>query len=128
MNIVNSLGRFLFGIPMAVFGIFHFINAGSMVGMVPSWMPGPKIWVYLTGAALVLAAVAIMFQIKDRLAAQLLGLMLLLFALLVHMPGLGAEDETAKTMSMVMAMKDIAMAGGALAFAKLAKDTSGITS
>ena len=96
MNVVNSLGRFLFGIPMAVFGIFHFINAESMSGMVPSWMPGANIWVYLTGAALILASVAIVIQKKDRLAAQLLGLMLLLFALLVHMPGLGAEDETAK--------------------------------
>lgn len=126
MNVVNSLGRFLFGIPMAIFGIFHFVNAESMAGMVPSWMPGGTIWVYLTGAALILAAVAIMIQKKDRLAAQLLGLMLLLFALLVHLPGLGAEDETAKTMSMIMAMKDIALAGGALAFAKLAKDPSSI--
>ncbi len=58
MNILTTSGaRLLYAIPMALFGILHFMNASDMAGMVPSFIPGGVFWVYLTGLGLILAAV-----------------------------------------------------------------------
>lgn len=109
MNNLPAIGKFMYAIPMAVFGLFHFMNAGSMGGMVPSFIPGGVFWVYLTGAALLAAAVAIIIGKKAKLATQLLGLMLLLFALLIHLVSVMNGND----MSMPSLLKDVALAGGA---------------
>ena len=70
MDALPKLGTYLFALPMAVFGIMHFMAGEAMAGMVP--IPGGVIWVYLTGAALIAAAVAIIIGKKAVLAAQLL--------------------------------------------------------
>ncbi len=95
--------------PMAMFGIFHFMGAESMTGMVPDFIPAPIVFVYLTGVALILAAVAIVLGKKARLATQLLGLMLALFAVLIHLPGFVNQDPVGSSMF----LKDIALAGAA---------------
>ena len=102
------IGRILFAIPMLLFGVFHFGNADGMAGMVP--IPGGVIWVYLTGLALIAAAVAIVINKKMKLATMLLGIMLLLFALTIHLPGVIGGSES----SMPMLLKDLGLAGGAL--------------
>lgn len=84
------------------------MGAQSMAGMVPSFLPGGVFWVYLTGIALLAAGIGIIIGKKAQLAAQLLGLMLVLFALLIHLPGALAGDQ----MSTASFLKDIALAGG----------------
>jgi len=108
MDALPKLGTYLFALPMAVFGIMHFMAGEAMAGMVP--IPGGVIWVYLTGAALLAAAVAIIIGKKAVLAAQLLALFLLLTALTVHLPSLMGGDQNA----MGQVLKDFALAGGAL--------------
>ena len=82
MKMLTTTGaRLLYAIPMAIFGLFHFMNGSQMAGMVPSFIPGGIFWVYLTGLALVLAAVAIIIQKQARLASLLLAAMLILFVL-----------------------------------------------
>ena len=114
MNGILALGRYLFAIPMAVFGIFHFMNANAMAGMVP--LPGGVFWIYLTGLALLLAAVSIIIRKHDRLACFLLGIMLLVFALSIHLPQAMEGNEG----SMPNLLKDIALAGGAFGYGLLA--------
>ncbi|CAM4033867.1 MULTISPECIES: hypothetical protein [Flavobacterium] len=41
---ISALGRFSFFIPMVIFGLFHFMNAKAMAGMVP--IPGGVFWIY----------------------------------------------------------------------------------
>lgn len=108
MNLA-SIGRYLFLIPMAIFGLFHFMGANDMAGMVPSWLPGGVFWVYLTGVALILAVVAVFIKKKAKLAMMLLGAMLMIFVLLLHLPAVMGGNE----MSMPMLLKDVALAGGA---------------
>lgn len=109
-----KLGRFLYAIPIAVFGILHFMNAGSMAGMVPAFIPGGVFWVYLTGLALIAAAVSFMIQKKVRLAGILLGIMLIIFVLTIHLPGVaGAEDAQSMQMSMSSLLKDLGLAAAA---------------
>jgi uncharacterized membrane protein YphA (DoxX/SURF4 family) len=111
-------GILLYSIVIAVFGVNHFMNAKSMTAVVPSFMPGGIIWVYITGAALVLAAIAFIIGKYITLAGWLLALMFLIIILTIHLPGmLNATDETAKTMSMVNILKDAGLVAGALMIA-----------
>ncbi len=59
MNIPALLiGRILLAVPFLVLGLMHFPGAESMAGMVPAWMPGGVLWVFVTGVANILAGVA----------------------------------------------------------------------
>ncbi len=113
MNILtDKVGRILFALPFGIFGLFHFMNGSQMAGMVP--IPGGVFWIYVTGAALLAASVAIIIEKKARLACVLLGVMLVIFALSIHLPGVissGGEDAA----SMSNLLKDLALAGGAWA-------------
>ena len=102
----TKIARYLFGLIILMFGVFHFMNAGAMAGIVPSYMPAPELWVYLTGVAHIAAAVSIFINKQTRLAMALLAIMLVLFALMVHLPG-GMD-------SMDQVMKDLAMACAAI--------------
>ena len=106
---MKKAGLIIYAIPMAVFGLFHFMSASMMAAMVPSWMPGGVFWVYLTGVALIAAAVSIMINKKAALASMLLGIMLIIFVLTMHLPAVIGGDQA----SMPMVLKDLALAGAA---------------
>ena len=111
MNVLtDKVGRILYALPFAIFGLFHFMNAGQMAGMVP--IPGGVFWVYLTGLALLAASISMLLEKKTKLACVLLGVMLVIFALSIHLPAViesGGEDAA----SMTNLLKDLALAGGA---------------
>ena len=113
MDMIIKLGRYLLALPMAVFGILNLLKADENVGMVPSWLPGGTIWVYLIGLCLIGAAVSIIMKKKGRLAGTLLAILMLIFILTVYLPKLMAGDQT----SMTGLLKDLAIAGGSLVFA-----------
>ncbi len=108
MDALPKVGRFLFALPMAVFGVMHFMNGDAMVAMVP--IPGGIFWVYFTGLCLIAAAVAIVTGKQAVLATRLLALFLLLTATLVHLRSFMGGDQAA----MPNVLKDLALAGGAL--------------
>jgi uncharacterized membrane protein len=108
MDSLPKLGQYLFAVPMAVFGIMHFMMADMMAGMVP--IPGGVIWVYLTGIALIAAAGAIVTGKQAANASLGLAVFLLLTALSVHLPAVMGGDQAA----MSQILKDVALAGGAL--------------
>ncbi|NQZ75676.1 MAG: DoxX family protein [Ekhidna sp.] len=109
MKNLGYIGKLLFAGPMAMFGVFHLMGASDMKGLVPSILPAPEVFVYLTGIALILAAVAIIIEKRSKLATQLLGLMVALFAVLIHLPGFLNQDPVGSSMF----LKDMALAGGA---------------
>lgn len=114
------MGRWLFAIPFSIFGIFHFIGAEAMAEqIVPSYMPAKTMFVYLTGLALIAASVSMLIGKMDRLATILLAGFLILSALMVHLPQAIAGVQ----ISVIMLMKDLALAGGALMFANYAAES-----
>jgi len=115
--LLNKGGRYLFAIPFAIFGLFHFMGAEDMAGMVP--LPGAIFWVYLTGVALLAAAVSFIIEKKVRLAGLLLGIMLIIFVLTIHLPAVMGE---AGQDAMPNVLKDLALAGGAWFIASTYKD------
>ena len=125
MNAILSAGRYLLIVPALIFGVMHFMNAKDMAGMVP--IPGGAVWVYITGIAMIAAGVAIVIGKYDKLAAALLGLLILIFALSIHLPGVMKAGEDAQMMAMYMGnfLKDVGLAGGAWVYAAtMAKDKS----
>lgn len=103
-----KISRIIYAVIAAVFGLFHFMAAKDMAGIVPSFVPGGVFWVYFTGACLIAAAVAIISNWQRTLAANLLGILFMIFALTVWLPQLSPENQFAmpnllKDMSMAMA-------------------------
>ena len=119
MNNLNNVGRILFALPFAVFGLMHFMAAGDMAGMVPSWVPGGVFWVYLTGLALISATVAIIAKKHISLAALLLGILMFVFVLTIHLPMVMGGNQ----MAMSSVLKDFALGGAALMISGLFKDS-----
>lgn len=118
MQSITNLGKYLYAIPFIIFGIFHFTGANDMIGMLAGW-PFALFLVYLTGLALVLAGVSIIINKMTQLACLLLGLLLFLFIIGIHVPAMmNAANEMALQMSMVSILKDLALMGAALSYAK----------
>lgn len=120
MDTLLKLGKYLFALPFAMFGIMHFTNAEALANAAPF---GGTIIVYLTGIALIAAVVSMLIGKMDKLATFLLGVFLILTALLVHAKGLSAEDEMQKATAMTGMLKDLMLAGAAWLYAAyIAKD------
>jgi uncharacterized membrane protein YphA (DoxX/SURF4 family) len=84
-------GRFLFAISMVIFGIQHFMYAPFIAYLIPSWIPGHMFFAYFTGVAFIAAGVSIVIGKYAPLAATLLGIMFLLWAVLLHAPRVAAH-------------------------------------
>ena len=112
---LSKLGTWIFGIVFIVFGLNHFMNLSVMKGYVP--LPGATFWVILTGLAFILAGLSLLINKQTKLAMILLGIMLLIFVLSIHLPGLFAADKMQVMMSMTNLLKDLALAGAAFYFA-----------
>lgn len=112
------IARLIFIIPFGVFGIIHFVTGADTAGMVPDFIPGDVVWVYLTGVALIGACVCIVAQIRVRLVSLLLALMLLIFAITVHLPETLAGTQN----GLPNLLKDLSLSGGALFLAALYED------
>lgn len=88
---VVTLGRLLFAFSLVVFGVQHFMYAGFVAAIVPSWIPGPLAWAYVTGVALIAAGLSLAVGTKAQLAAALLGVMFFLWVVLLHAPRVAAH-------------------------------------
>jgi uncharacterized membrane protein len=107
---------------MIAFGIYHFTAPQNLVVYLPAFMPGGKIWVYVTGLAFILAAISFLTHKMVMLAAYLLALMLFIFVVTIHLPNyLHAGDKEMQQMALVSLLKDLALAAFALHIASNAK-------
>jgi uncharacterized membrane protein len=106
-------GPMFFAVPFAVFGMQHFVLFDSVKFAVPAWMPERFLWAYIVGAALILACLSIVTEIKADLAALLLGIMLNLFVLMIYLPNLMNNPHDRFAMS--APSRDLALSGGAFA-------------
>ena len=86
MEILIKLGRFLFAIAIAVFGLQYLLYGRFVGGLlpVPPWAPGGAVGAYLTAIALIAAGVSIATKWQARLSATLLAILFLLCVLFLH--------------------------------------------
>jgi len=88
------VAQLVFGACLLVFGLSHFVYAGFTATMIPSWLPWPLFWVYLTGCGHVAAGLSLLANIVTRLATALLVAMLASFVLLLHLPRVIADPRS----------------------------------
>ncbi len=90
-----TLGRLCFGVSLPVFGISHFVYHDFVATWVPAWIPCRLLWAYFTGAAHIAAGLAIVANVKSRLAATLAAVMYGSWVLIVHIPRVAAATHDA---------------------------------
>jgi uncharacterized membrane protein len=87
------LAPYCITLPIATFGVQHFIYLQFVADFIPHWIPWRTFWAGFTGVALIAAATGIVFKVWDRAASGLLGLMILLWVLLLHTSRIVAEPK-----------------------------------
>lgn len=115
--ITFRVGLTIYSLVIAFFGINHFVGTG-MQHTVPSFLPGGIFWLYLTGAALIAAAIAFLTGKQRALAGYFLAALLLIIVFTIHVPAIiNAPDEAARRFPLSNLVKDVGLAAAALMIA-----------
>jgi putative oxidoreductase len=117
MKQLTAVGRILFALPFAVFGINHFIMLNYYVGMLTSFIPLGAYTIILTGIMLIAASVSIISKKFVKISTIALAIMLFIFIITIHIPHLFIEAD--RTVTLIALLKDISLMGGSLIIAGL---------
>jgi uncharacterized membrane protein len=112
------IGRLFVALAFLGMGIEHFIFQEFITGRAPAWptsVPGKAIWAYGSGAVIAGAGLAILIRRNSRPLLMLAGILILLWALLRHIPIVAADSLLAG--SWTRAGKALMLFGGAFAVA-----------
>lgn len=115
MKNLSTIGRILFAIPFAIFGINHFLFLNFYIGNVTSFIPLGPYTIILTGIFLILASLSIIFNKYIKVSTILLSILLLIFILTIHIPGL--FDPEKWQFALIELLKDTSLLGGSLMIA-----------
>jgi putative oxidoreductase len=115
MKRMTTIGRILFAIPFAIFGINHFLMTDYYLGMLTSFIPLGAYTIILTGIMLIAASISILLSKFVKISTIMLAILLFIFILTIHIPHL--MTETDKTVTLIALLKDISLMGGSLMIA-----------
>ena len=89
-HLASALGQriayVLYGLALIAFGLSHFFYLNMTAPLVPSWLPGPIFWAYLTGVVYLATGVAIVTGIAQRWGAVVSAIQITLISVLVWGP------------------------------------------
>ena len=115
MKNLAPIGRILFALPFAVFGINHLLMMDYYLGMLTSFIPLGGYTIILTGLVMIIVSISIITKKFIRLSTLILAGLLLIFILTIHLPHL--FDGTDRVPIMIALLKDISLMGGSLMIA-----------
>lgn len=115
MKNLSTIGRILFAIPFAIFGLNHFLFLDFYIGTVSSFIPLGPYTIILTGIFLIMASLSIIFNKYIKVSTILLSVLLLIFILTIHIPGL--FDPEKWKFALIELLKDTSLLGGSLMIA-----------
>jgi uncharacterized membrane protein len=107
-------GRVIFGFSMVVFGWQHFLYATFLATLVPAWLPTHLFWIYFTGTGMIVAGLAITFNVLGRFASYGLAVMFGLWVLVLHGPRVIAQPHNGDELSSLFVA--LAFCGASLIF------------
>jgi uncharacterized membrane protein len=90
---VVALNNLCFAAPLAVFGALHLADVGSVLPIVPSYMPWRLFWAYFFGFALLAASLSIATRIQVRWSGLLFGIAMFSFVAMLMIPGVVASPR-----------------------------------
>lgn len=120
MKRITTIGRILFALPFAIFGINHFLMTDYYIGMLTSFIPLGAYTIILTGIMLIAASVSIIFKMYIKLTTLMLAGLLFFFIITIHIPHLIAGGNNEVTL--IALLKDISLMGGSLMIAGIYSD------
>ncbi|TMI71676.1 MAG: hypothetical protein E6H09_13125 [Bacteroidetes bacterium] len=102
-------GRIIYAIGIMALGVLCFIMKDFIVGRPPaaSWaanIPGKLAWAYVSGSLLILAGLAVIFNVRGGIASLLIGVIILLFSFVLR--------HLYEMIDWINAYKALALAGG----------------
>ncbi len=119
-------GAIAFSITIISFGIDHFLYAKAASEYIPSWISNHMFWIYFAGIALLGAGIAIILDIKRRLFAALLGIMIFIWVIILHIPKSIAAPFADMGSEVTSAYLALAYSGIAFVIAGAAKNKSSV--
>ena len=122
MKQITTVGRILFALPFAIFGINHFLMMDYYLGMLTSFIPQTAWIMVLTGVILIAASISIITKKLVQLSTILLAILLFIFIITIHIPHL--INGIDKASSLIALLKDISLMGGSLMIAGIYSNES----
>jgi uncharacterized membrane protein len=118
---VLALSRYIFAVPLIIFGILHFKYAFFISNIIPKWIPARVFFANFVGLCFICAALAIASGIRARLAGYMLAAMFVLWVAILHAPRLAAATHNGNewtSMFIAVGMAGCSLAAAAIAPAK----------
>jgi len=115
MKKITTIGRILFAIPFAIFGLNHFLMTDYYLGMLTSFIPLGAYTIILTGIMMIAVSISIIFKKFVKFSTIMLAILLFLFIATIHIPHLFQDMD--KTATIIALLKDISLMGGSLMIA-----------
>ncbi len=120
MKNLTTFGRIVFALPFAILGLNHFLFLDYYIGNVSSFIPLGPYTVMLTGIFLIMASISIIINKYVRISTILLAILLLIFILSIHIPGL-FNSQTWRV-AFIELLKDTSLMGGSLLIAGMVNE------
>jgi putative oxidoreductase len=115
---IYRVGIVLYALVIGFFGINHFLNGTGFQNTIPSFIPYHIFWVYLTGVALIAAAISFLIGKKTKMAGLFLFLYLIIIVLSIHLPAvIRSEGSPIVSIALTNLVKDTGLAAAALMIA-----------
>lgn len=115
MDRISTLGRVLYALPFAFFGVNHFLMFDYYMGMITSFIPFGGYLIMFTGVIMIAASISIIFRKFVKITAITLAALLFIFIVAIHIPDM--FDPETKMLGLVMLMKDTSLMGGSILIA-----------
>jgi uncharacterized membrane protein len=115
MKKLTTIGRILFAVPFAIFGINHFLMTDYYVGMLTSFVPRGAYTIVIVGILLIAASLSILSKKYVKFSTLMLACLLFVFIITIHLPHLIHDAD--KTVTIITLLKDISLMGGSLMIA-----------
>jgi uncharacterized membrane protein len=115
MKKLTTIGRILFAVPFAIFGINHFLMTDYYVGMLTSFVPRGAYTIVIVGILLIAASLSILSKKYVKFSTLMLACLLFVFIITIHIPHLIHDAD--KTVTIITLLKDISLMGGSLMIA-----------
>ena len=135
MKYLTTIGRILFALPFGIMGLNHFLMTSYYVGMMSTFIPGGGYTIIITGLALIAACISIIAKKYIQLSCLLLAILLFLFILTIHIPGLFDQtpitilkmNTKVSTLALIELLKDASLMGGALMIAGIYRNENAVS-
>jgi uncharacterized membrane protein YphA (DoxX/SURF4 family) len=120
--LMRAVGRLSLGAFLVASGVQHFLFTPFVATLVPAWIPNPIFWTYFAAVALIAGGIGLVLAVTSRLAATLVGLMVLTWFFVLHVPrGLAINNQNEWT----AVIEALGVSGIALALVQRARAWAG---